>query len=74
MEKLHILCVLIGAVEQYRQAVLTTRLRGLSSGMIYFTRLSSFDTYEGCQESSWTHMITASNVPDFDIHYYFLLK
>ena len=31
-------------------------------------------TYEGCQESSWTHMITASNVPDFDIHYYFSLK
>ena len=30
--------------------------------------------YEGCQESSWTHMITASNVPDFDIHYYFSLK
>ena len=30
--------------------------------------------YEGCQESSWTHMITASNVPDFDIHYNFSLK
>ena len=35
---------LVGAVEQYRQAVLTTCLRGLSSGMKYFTRLSSFDT------------------------------
>ena len=34
----------------------------------------NFIIYEGCQESSWTHMITASNVPDFDIHYYFSLK
>ena len=35
---------------------------------------AQFKKYEGCQESSWTHMITASNVPDFDIHYYFSLK
>ena len=30
--------------------------------------------YEGCQESSWTPMIKASNEPDFDIHYYISLK
>ena len=30
--------------------------------------------YEGCQKSSWTPMIIASNEPDFDIHYYFSLK
>ena len=39
------LCVFIEAVEQYRQAVLTTRLRGLSSGMKYLMRLSSFNTH-----------------------------
>ena len=27
-----------------------------------------FATYEGCQKSSWTPMIKASNEPDFDIH------
>ena len=32
------------------------------------------NTYEGCQKSSWTHMIEASNEPDFDIHYYISLK
>ena len=24
--------------------------------------------YEGCQKSSWTHIIKALNGPDFDIH------
>ena len=31
-------------------------------------------TYEGCQKSSWTPMIIASNESDFDIRYYFSLK
>ena len=39
------LCVFIEAVEQYRQAILTTRLQGLSFGMKYLTRLYSFDTH-----------------------------
>ena len=30
--------------------------------------------YEGCQKSSWTPMIKASNEPDFDIHYFISLK
>ena len=30
------------------------------------------DMYEGCQKSSWTPMIQASNV--LDCHYYFSLK
>ena len=30
--------------------------------------------YEGCQKSSWTPMIIASNEPYFDIHYYISLK
>ena len=30
--------------------------------------------YEGCQKSSWTPMIKASNEPDLDIHYYISLK
>ena len=30
--------------------------------------------YEGCQKSSWTLMIKASNEPDSDIHFYFSLK
>ena len=29
-----------------------------------------FSLYEGCQKSSWTPMIEASNEPDFDIHSY----
>ena len=30
--------------------------------------------YEGCQESSWTPIVKASNEPDFDIHHYISLK
>ena len=30
--------------------------------------------YEGCQKSSWTLMIKASSVPEFDNHYYVSLK
>ena len=29
--------------------------------------------YEGCQKSSWTLMIKASNEPEFDLHYYISL-
>ena len=32
------------------------------------------ERYEGCQESSWTPIIKASNEHDFDIHYYISLK
>ena len=28
-----------------------------------------FRLYEGCQKSSWTPMVKASNEPNFDIHY-----
>ena len=35
----------------------------------YYVRYGLFTMYEGCQESSWTHMITAANVPEFDIHF-----
>ena len=45
-----------------------------STYLIQFMKRGANQSYEGCQESSWTHMITASNVPDFDIHYYFSLK
>ena len=31
-------------------------------------------TYEGCQKRSKTLIIKASNVPDFDIHYYISFK
>ena len=30
--------------------------------------------YEGCQKSSWTPIIKASNGPEFDIHYYISLE
>ena len=30
--------------------------------------------YEGCQESSWTPIIKASNETDFDIYHYISLK
>ena len=29
--------------------------------------------YEGCQKSSWTPLVKASNEPDFDIYYYISL-
>ena len=35
---------------------------------------SASEIYEGCQKSSWTHMIEASNEPEFDIYYYISLK
>ena len=30
--------------------------------------------YEGCQKSSWTPIVKASNEPDFDIYYYISFK
>ena len=49
--------------------------RGLSNthGKFLGNTLINFK-YEGCQESSWTPMIKASNEPNFDIHYYASLK
>ena len=41
-------------------------------GMLHFFFI--FTKYEGCQKSSWTPMIKASNEPDFDIYYYISLK
>ena len=43
---------------------------GLSPGVWVLNRFQ----YEGCQKSSWTLMIKASNEPDFDIHFYISLK
>ena len=37
-------------------------------------RIVLVDIYEGCQESSWTPMIKASDESNFDIQYYVSLK
>ena len=41
--------------------------------MLIFRFVGIFE-YEGCQESSWTPIVKASNEPDFDIHHYISLK
>ena len=42
--------------------------------MSYFVFFCWLFIYEGCQKSSWTLMIKASNEPEFDLHYYISLK